>query len=128
MTIKTDNQQSRPAAWTSWVACTGLFLIMAATALPLLRFTPLWWKWLYVGGAALAFVGRAFGQAGAPKEMRARRLVRMQLWSAIIFCVGAFFLFYRSAGPTDWLAFTLAGGALQCYASVMLPRALRSKS
>ena len=38
------------------------------------------------------------------------------------FLAGAVFMFIPSAGKTDWLAFTLAGGLLTIYTSVMIPR------
>ncbi len=31
-------------------------------------------------------------------------------------------MWYEGARPMDWLAFTLAGGVLQIYTSIMIPR------
>ena len=56
--------------------------------------------------------------------MRVRRLSRIESWSAIFFCVAAFFVFYDQTSLRDWLAFTLAGGCIQAYTSIMIPRAL----
>lgn len=47
--------------------------------------------------------------------------------AAIMFGVGAFFMFWYPR-QTDWMAFTLAGGAIEVYASLMLPRAARQAS
>ena len=53
--------------------------------------------------------------------MRLRRLHRLEVWTGIIFCVGAAFLFFRLETLRDWLAFTIAGAALQIYTSVAIP-------
>jgi hypothetical protein len=34
-------------------------------------------------------------------------------------------MMWYSADPRDWLAFTLAGGLVQCYVSIVLPKALK---
>lgn len=124
---KNRNVERRQTA-SMWIANTGLFLIMAAIALPLLRFGGDVYKYVFATGAALVLVGRIINVAPSGTSLRVRRLVRMELWSGIVFCVGAFFMFYPGVGPTDWLAFTLAGGAIQAYTSLMLPRAIRKES
>ncbi|MCM1029068.1 MAG: hypothetical protein NC342_05645 [Pseudoflavonifractor sp.] len=121
-----DIKKSRSQV-TLWGANTGMLLLLVAGALPLLRVgVPALWKWLYVAGAAITLVCRLFQPMDAP-TLRARRLKKMELWSAIVWAVGVFFIFYPKAGPTDWLAFFLAGGVLEAYASLAMPAALRSK-
>lgn len=110
-----------------WSANIGLLLIAIATMLPIFRLATSWFRWIYAAGALLTLIGRLCS-LGAYKGMslRVRRLGRMELWTAIMFCVGAFFAFYPGAGPTDWLAFTLAGAVLQGYSSIMIGRALKA--
>ena len=117
--MKTHNE--RP--WAKWVAIAGLLLVLGATALPLLRVQGDAFKWIYTAGAAAVLIGRLFTVCPVD-DLRVRRLYRLDMWSGIIFCVGVFFIFYPGAGPTDWVAFTLAGAFLAGYASVMIPRAM----
>ena len=119
--MKQDKLSAPPAA--TWIVNTGLLAIAVATLLPILRLGVPWFRYLYAAGALLTLVGRIITVRiynGAP--LRVRRLGRMEFWAAVVFAVGTFFLFWPGAGPTDWLAFTLAGAALQTYASIMLPR------
>lgn len=109
----------------SWTASTGLLLVLAGTALPLFSHTLFTiTRWIFSAGALLCIAGRAMERFGGSKEgsLRLRRLKRIELWSAIMFGVAAVFMFLRNVGPTDWIAFTLAGGALTCYTSIMIPR------
>lgn len=113
--------------YSQWIVNAGLLLVMAGTALPLLRTGADWFRYIYCAGAVLALIGWIIRKPlGKDAPMRARRLSRLEVWSAIMFCVGGFFMFYNSGGPgrMDWLAFTLAGGAIQIYTSIMLPKAL----
>ncbi len=106
----------------------GLLAIVAATMLPLFHQPVTTVRWIYVAGTLLAIAGRF--AAPAPRgelPFRVKRLLRLETWSTIIFAVGAFFLFYPKAGATDWIAFTLAGGFLQAYTSIMIQRAMRKK-
>lgn len=107
----------------------GLLMVMAGTCLPLIRllnrsYMPAL-KYVYAAGAVICLIGRLVTSRREMPDTRSRRLLRLEVWAALMFCVGAFFLFWPGAGPTDWLAFTLAGGMLQAYVSVMLPRAIR---
>lgn len=112
---------------TLWGANIGMLLLLAAGVMPLLRMTDTdWWRWLYAAGAAIVLICRILQPKEAP-TMRARRLKRMEFWSGVVWVVGAFFIFYPKAGPTDWLAFFLAGGVLQAWASLAMPAALRHK-
>ena len=66
---------------------------------------------------------RMTSRTDTSEPLRLKRLRRIELWSAIMFAVAAVFMFLRNVGPTDWIAFTLAGGALTCYTSIMIPKA-----
>ena len=130
---RTNKQPDRseapaPSPLASWLVNIGLLAIAIATLLPILRLWTAEFRYFYTAGAALVLIGRCMS-AGIYRDesLRVRRLGRMELWAGVIFAVGAFFTFWKGAGPTDWLAFTLAGAALQGYASLMLPRALRNR-
>lgn len=108
----------------------GMLMIVAAILIPLLTMSvqnPAF-RYIYAAGALFVLIGRVFSPyRGA--NLRVKRLVRLEAWAAIFFCVGAFFLFYPPHNPVrDTLAFTLAGGVVQIYTSIMIPRARRRKS
>lgn len=103
----------------------SLLVIMAATAMPLLRMGDTamigglaLWRYIYAAGALLALVCRLLWSVRY-NDLRSRRLERMQLWSAIIFCVAAFLIFYQPH-TNDWIAFTLAAAVLKAYSNIML--------
>lgn len=58
-------------------------------------------------------------------DLRLRRLLRMQSWSALFFVAAAVFLFVPGTAPRDWLALTMAGAAVQVIASIMIPRRMQ---
>lgn len=111
-----------------WIITLGLLLIVAGTLLPILRVDTEAWKYLYGSGALVLFIGRLATAVPKGISIRVKRLYRLESWSALLFCVGTFFIFYQYAGARDWLAFTLAGGAIQVYTSFMIPRALRKEN
>lgn len=103
----------------------GLIAIAAAMVIPLFTGPAnTVYKIIFSIGAGFTLIGRLFTRYDGPSDLRVRRLVRIQTWSALFFCAAAFFMWY-SASPTDWLAFTLAGALIQCYVSITLPRAMR---
>ena len=107
-----------------WLILTviGMLLIVAGTLLPLFGnyFYGSVYKYIYTAGAVLLLICRLFTKYTG-KHDRVRRLYRLESWSAIFFCVAAFFMFYEPTSARDWLAFTLAGGAVQVYTSIMIP-------
>lgn len=113
-----------PSSPWLWIMNLGLLLIVAAAALPLLHVSGDTFRYIYTAGAALALIGRICAPSYKGSIIRVRRLARIELWSCIVFCVGAFFIWYNRGQATDWLAFTLAGGVLQVYTSIMIPRTL----
>lgn len=115
-----------PVRWATWLAVVGLLVVVVATALPLLRLGGGAMKWIYAAGAVAVAVGRGFCRAPEGASLRLRRLYRLEMWAGIMFCVGAFFLFYQGAGRMDYMAFTLAGGVIEVYASLMIPRVAAS--
>lgn len=117
-----DNNTGAERGWAKYVAITGLLLVMVAAVLPLTGNRGDVFRYIYAAGAVLVFVGRLFNRCPV-NSLRVKRLYRLEVWAGVVFCVGAFFLFYPSAGATDWMAFTLAGGVIEAYASLMIPRA-----
>ncbi|MDE5728062.1 MAG: hypothetical protein K2H83_08610 [Duncaniella sp.] len=105
----------------------GLLAIMTASALPLLRMGHGWFGWLYAAGALLVLVGRLLNRVPKDCPLRLKRLLRMEVWTALVFAAGAVFTFLNDRGGNDWLAFTMAGGVLTVYTSIMIPR-LRSSA
>ncbi len=103
----------------------GLLLIVAGTLMPLLTAMGCgpWFKYIYAAGAVLLTIGRLFTPYRGD-NLRVKRLHRLEAWSGIFFCVAAFFLFYDRTSMRDWLAFTIAAGFIQAFASFMIPRAM----
>ncbi|MDE6200218.1 MAG: hypothetical protein K2G06_10300 [Muribaculaceae bacterium] len=122
-----------PKSAPVWTIATsiGLLLIAAGTLLPILngrnaiyRDMPDTFKYLFTAGAAIVLIARLFNTYKG-KILRLKRLYRIELWSAIFFCAAAFFMFYEKDTTRNWLAFTLAGAAIQIYTSFMIPRTMR---
>jgi Ni,Fe-hydrogenase I cytochrome b subunit len=108
-----------------WCITLGMVLIAAGTIMPLIIMDPSseTFKYIYGSGAILLLIGRLFTPYKG-NHIRLKRLYRIETWSAIFFCVASFFMFYEGANARDWLAFTLAGGAIQIYTSIMIPRTI----
>jgi Ni,Fe-hydrogenase I cytochrome b subunit len=111
----------------SVMANLGLLAIAAGTVLPLIYgingnpFENDLFKYIYAAGAVLLIVARLFTPYKG-NNLRVKRLHRIETWSAIFFCVAVFFMFYSAGANRDWLAFTMAGGIIQAYTSIMIPR------
>lgn len=107
------------------IVSTGLLLIAAGMVLPFI-YGPqsTVYKYIFSAGAALAFLGRLLPSPYRGKNLRLKRLYRLETWSSLTFCVSGYFMF-ASPDPKDWLVFTLAGAAIQLYVSLMIPRAQR---
>lgn len=121
--MTSDNTPGRFARICEALAPVGLLLIAVATLMPLFSggFRSLdTLRWLYAAGALWMLVCRLFSPYRG-SDLRLRRLVRMQAWSALFFVAGAVFLFVPGTAPRDWLALTMAGAAVQVIASVMIP-------
>lgn len=112
---------------TMWIVTLGLLLIGVGTLLPILRVAAPAYKYLYGSGALILFIGRIATAVPQGASIRVKRLFRLETWSALFFCVATFFMFYEGASNTDWIAFTLAGGAVQVYTSFMIPITMRKE-
>lgn len=128
MTDLSNNQPSTRTVIAAVSLNIGLLLIMVGTVMPLVHVGVLTARWVYAVGAVLSIIGRFAAPApSSGLSFRLRRLYRLETWSTILFAVAVFFMFYPSAGVTDWIAFTLAGGFIQAYTSIMIPRALKKE-
>lgn len=113
------------------LATVGLLTIAAGTLLPILnvKIAPTavtWWKYVYAAGAFCFLVGKLFCPYTG-EHPRIKRLYRIEAWSAVFFCVAAFFLFWSHDTMRDVWAFTLAGGALLIFTTIAIPRVVRKE-
>lgn len=116
-----------PSSPWLWLMNIGLLLIVAGTAMPIFRLGDNLFRYIYSAGAAIALIGQIAAPGYKGTIVRIIRLGRIDLWSCIAFCVGAFFIWYDQQSARDWLAFTLAGGALRIYTSLMIPATMRKE-
>lgn len=108
----------------------GLLLVAAGVLIPIMsgNIVSNTFRYVYAVGAVMTLLGRLFQPAppqGVP--IRIKRLLRLESWSALMFCVAAFFAFYSAPILRDWLAFTLAGAAIQIYCSIALALVIRKQ-
>ena len=115
-----------PSPWLTTLVTLGLLAIVIATLIPLINhgFEHPWFRYLYAAGAVMVLAGRLFTPYTG-KHPRMKRLARLESWSGIFFCVAAFFMFYDPNSNRDWLAFTLAGGAIQALVTFISARVAR---
>lgn len=109
----------------------GLLTVAAGVLMPILsgNFEGDAFRYVYAAGAAVTLLARLLQSAPpAGVSVRIKRLLRLESWSALFFCVGAFFVFYDRYVVRDWLAFTLAGAVVQIYCSIALSLALRKNN
>ena len=76
--------------------------------------------YVYSAGALALLLIRLFTPFKGT-DLKLKGWHRIESWTAIIFCVAAFFLFYNPHQLRDWLAFTLAGAVLQAITSIAIP-------
>lgn len=77
-------------------------------------------RWLFSAGAFIVLVGRFFGfNQGA--SVRVKHLYGILIFSALLYCASASMMFIFQ-GTNNWIAFLLAGLAVQTYASWMIER------
>ena len=119
-----------PKGWVTVLAIVGLLAIAAGTLLPILNVkvgygaAGMWWKYVYAAGAVCFLAGKLLSPYTGVHP-RVKRLYRIESWSAVFFCVAAFFLFYNGNVTRDSWAFTLAGGVLLVFTTIAIPRVIR---
>lgn len=115
----TSDKTAKRTAISNILSTVGLLAIMVAALFPLLKIAMGANKYIYAAGAVILLVGKFLAPALKDAPMRLRRLLRLEVWTALIFVAGAVFMFLPG---TDWIAFTLAGGLITIYTSIMIPR------
>ena len=84
----------------------GLLLILLATVAPFFLRDYEWaltsYRYVFAAGAVILLIARLM-QRRTASDLRLRRLYRLEVWVAVIFCVAAFFLFYPGASRLDSL-------------------------
>lgn len=123
------NDIGRRAMWAVWLFNIGLICVMVGTALPLLRVDGAAYRYIYCAGAVLALTGKLMRPVPKDIPFPVKRLMRVEVWGALMFCAGGFFMWYTSGayGSMDWIAFTLAGAVIQIYTSIMIPKRMSNK-
>lgn len=105
----------------------GMLLVVAGTLSPLMGGHVSLYRWIYGAGALILLISRIMSPYTGT-SLRLKRLYRIESWAAIFFCVATFFMFYQPEIMRDWLVFTLAGGAVQIYTSIMIPLVVKKES
>lgn len=117
------NSVARPRL-TAVGAPLALLVIFLATLVPFLLMDNMIarevFPYVYSAGALALLLVRLFTPFRG-KDLKLKGWHRIESWTAIIFCVAAFFLFYDPNQLRDWLAFTLAGAVLQAITSIAIP-------
>lgn len=102
------------------------FMAQRANDLYSLTHTSQTYKYVYASGAVVLLVSKLMSPyTGSVRRLR--RLMQLEAWSSVFFCVAAFFMFYESDTTRDWIAFTLAGGAVMAYTSILQPIVMRKE-
>ena len=117
MATQDNNQGNR---LSDILVLIGLLIMAVMALLPLLNINQEWMRWAFAAGALIVLVARFMGVYRGP-SLRIKRLHRLFIYSAILYCASALMMFI-SLGTNDWIAFLLAGLVMQCYASWMIER------
>lgn len=121
-----------PKGWVVVLAVAGLLEIAVGTFMPVFNVhfgsaaVGTWWKYVYAGGALCYLAGKILSPYTG-EHPRIKRLFRIEAWSAVFFCVAAFFLFYNGGVTRDSWAFTLAGGVLLVFTTIQIPRVIKKE-
>ena len=100
-----------------------MLVMIVLPLLPAISGDPAWMermRWVFTAGAFVVLVGRFFGfNQGA--SLRIKHLYGILIFSALLYCASASMMFIFQ-GTNNWIAFLLAGLAVQTYASWMIER------
>lgn len=115
-----------------YAGAAGLLVMLVAAVLPLLNVTAEWVRWTYAAAAVVVLVARLFTPSPG-NSLRVRRLHRIGIMGAVLYCVSAAMLFLPrlstqwalALNGNEWVAFLLAGAVLQLYAMVVTDRELK---
>lgn len=108
--------------------CLGMTLLLVTAVLPILNIKWEGLRYLFAAGAALTLMAQ-IATPSPSKELRVRRLCRINVWSAILYCFAAGCLFTtRPDFQKSWVAFLLAGAVIQVYATLMISKLTKNNS
>lgn len=129
-------QGNAPKTWVVIMATVGLLAIAVGTFMPIMQahtnpmaayeHTLQPWMFVYAAGALLFVVAKILSPYTG-KSMRIKRLYRIEGWSAVFFCVAAFFIFWDRETTRDVWAFTLAGGAILIFTTLAIPYRIKKE-
>lgn len=117
--MTTENQNK----WAGWMIAAGMLVMAVMAVMPLLNFNYEWMRWGFAAGSALVLAGRVLDNYKG-ESLRIKRLHRILIASAIIYCASALMMFL-SRGTNDWIGFLLAGLVTQLYATWMIELEMR---
>lgn len=119
----TSNQRDTFNAACDIAVMVGLLTILVLAALPLAGVTVMpWMRVTYAVAAGIVLVARLLTFRRSTDTLRQRRLRTLLVIAGVLICISAWLLFRRDSGPTDWIAFLMAGAVMQGYAQFMLDR------
>ena len=100
------------------ILMVGLVAILVMAVLPLFNINEPFVRWLFAAGALAVLVVRLL-QSNRGENLRLRRLYRINVISALMFCASAvmFWSMGHNEWSTNWVAFLMAGAALMMYVS-----------
>ena len=100
------------------ILMVGLVVILVMAVLPLFNINEPFVRWLFAAGALAVLVVRLL-QSNRGENLRLRRLYRINVISALMFCASAvmFWNMGQAEWSTNWVAFLMAGAALMMYVS-----------
>lgn len=102
--------------------CIAMLVMLGAALVPIFGVKLPWLRYVFAGGAVLTLIAQVLTPAPA-NTLRVRRLARINVWAAVLYCVAAACLFINDAAmQRSWIAFLLAGAVIQIYATLMLAK------
>ena len=117
-----------------WSSAVGLLVMFVAAVMPLFGVNHDWVRWLYAAATVVVLIARIIEPSPAP-TLRVRRLHRIAIMSAVLYCVSAAMLFLPQLSTqwalaisgNEWIAFLLAGAVLHLYASWVTDHELKKQ-
>lgn len=126
-----DKTEARNRFLANVLAPVGLMLVLLATLVPFFMMHVSWAQAVYpmvYGIGAVILLGARLFTSHSTTDLRLRSLYRLEKWSPILFIAALVVLWYNPETLRDWLAFTMAGAALQVFTGFAIPaRLARSK-
>ena len=118
--------QEKRTSISGILVAIGMLIMVVMIFLPLLPSLsedPTWterMRWAFTAGAFTVLVGRFIGFK-QDASLRIKHLYAILIFSALLYCASASMMFIFQ-GTNNWIAFLLAGLAVQTYASWMIER------